>query len=416
MGRIRQMFAVGVLAVVAAGLVAACGSSSSSSSASGVTQLASSRSDPRAATGTPIDIGYINDESGPVGVPYVTYGTQAGVSYVNAHGGVNGHPIKLVPCAGDGSPETSIGCANQFVQAKVPAVLEGVDDGADGMLPILKSAGIPLVGGLAFSGAASTSPHAYFFDAALPALTIAPMTFFHDHGVKSIVYLLPDTTSNRFFDQKLLTPTAQALGIKYKTLFYAPTAPQWQVLAATAESMHPDLIGTPAALDPDCVSLFNALKSTGYSGKIFLASCEVGAQSLGARADGAYLYTFFWWPGTPQDAPAAKRAEIDAYASAMKEAGQSKWIDSNAAFGFADVVTLARVLAGLHSSSLTGPSVDAGVRATKGLNAFLGEPITCNHTAFPGQSACSTGVLMYKVDASGQLRLTSSGWVKPAGA
>jgi len=60
--------------------------------------------------------------------------------------------------------------------------------------------------------------------------------------------------------------------------------------------------------------------------------------------------------------------------------------------------------------------VDAGVRATKGLNAFLGEPITCNHAAFPGQSACSTGVLMYKVDASGQLRLTSGGWVKPAGA
>ena len=142
----------------------------------------------------------------------------------------------------------------------------------------------------------------------------------------------------------------------------------------------------------------------------------MGTQSLGSRADGAYLYTFFWWPGTPQDAPAAKGAEIDAYASAMKQAGQSKWINSNAAFGFADVVTLARALAGMHSSALTGPSVEAGLRATKGLNAFLGGPITCNHAAFPGQSACSTGVLMYKVDGSGQLRLTSSGWVKPAAA
>jgi hypothetical protein len=70
----------------------------------------------------------------------------------------------------------------------------------------------------------------------------------------------------------------------------------------------------------------------------------------------------------------------------------------------------------MHSSSLTGSSVEAGLGATHGLNAFLGEPITCNHAAFPGQSACSTGVLMYKVDASGQLRLTSSGWVKPAGS
>jgi branched-chain amino acid transport system substrate-binding protein len=223
------------------------------------------------------------------------------------------------------------------------------------------------------------------------------MNFFHAEGVKSIVYVLADTTSNRFFDQKLLAPTAKALGIRYKTLFYSPTAPQWQVLAASAESMHPDLIGTPAALDPDCVSLFNALKGTGYSGKVFLASCEVGAQSLGARAQGAYLYTFFWWPGTRQDAPAAKQAEIDAYATAMKQAGQSKWVDSNAAFGFADVVTLAHALGAMHSS-------------------FLGAPITCDHTAFPGQSACSTGVLMYKVDASGHLRLASRTWVKPATA
>ena len=413
MSRFRHLFSFAVLVAASAALAAGCGSSGSSGPTGGAASGPSNQ--PASHTlGSPINIGYINDESGPVAVPFITYGTEAGVNYVNAHGGINGHPIKLVACAGDSSPEKSIGCANQFVQAKVPVVLEGVDNGADAMLPILKSAHIPLTGGLAFSAAASTSQQAYFFDAALPALTVAPMTFFHRQGVKSIVYILPDTPSNRFFDQKLLAPTATALGIKYKTLFYSPSAPQWPVLAATAESMHPDLIGTPAAVDPDCVGLFNALKSTGYGGKVFLASCAAGVQTLGAQAQGAYLYSMFWWPGTPQDAPSAKQAEIDEYVSAMKQAGQSKWINSNAAFGFADVVTLARALAG--TSTFTGHGVNADLRATKDLNAFLGEPITCNHTAFPGQSACSTGVLMYKVDSSGHLRLTSSGWVKPAGA
>jgi branched-chain amino acid transport system substrate-binding protein len=413
MGRFRHLFTTAVLAAAVAALAAGCGSSSPSNATGAATSSAASKSDPP-ASGTPIEIGYINDESGPVGVPYVTYGTQAGVSYVNAHGGVNGHPIKLVACAGDGSPEKSIGCANQFVQAKVPVVLEGVDNGADAMLPILKSAGIPLTGGLPFSAAVSMSSHAYFFDAALPALTIAPLNYFHQQAVKSIVYVLADTPSNRFFDEKLLSPTAKALGVTYKTLFYNPTAPQWPVLAATAEQLHPDLIGTPAALDPDCLGLFNALKSTGYTGKVFLASCAVGVQSLGARAAGAYLYSFFWWPGAAQDAPSAKRDEINAYTAAMQQAGQSKWIVSNAAFGFADVVTLARALSALHSSNLTGPGVEAGLRATSGLDAFLGEPITCNHTAFPGQSACSNGVLIYKVDSGGHLRLASGGWVKPA--
>jgi branched-chain amino acid transport system substrate-binding protein len=412
MGRFNHFTTAVLTAAATAVLAAGCAASNSSKSAGQASSGPTGSTNH--ATGKPIEIGYMNDESGPVGVPYVTYGTNAGVSYVNAHGGVNGHPIKLVSCAGDGSPEKSIGCANQFVQANVPVVLEGVDNGADAMLPILKSAKIPLVGGLPFSAAASTSPHAYFFDAALPALSVAPMTYLGQQGVKSIVYVLGDTPSNRFFDQKLLAPTAKALGIKYKTLFYNPTAPQWPVLAASAESLHPDLIGTPAALDPDCVGLFNALKNTGYSGKVFLASCAVGAQQIGARADGAYLYSFFWWPGAPQDAPAATRTEISAYADAMKQAGQSKWINSNAAFGFADVVTLARVLSGMHSATFTGPAVEAGLRATTGLNAFLGEPITCNHTAFPGQSACSAGVLMYQVGTNGQLKLVSKGWVKPA--
>jgi branched-chain amino acid transport system substrate-binding protein len=411
MGRIKYWF-MGAMVALAA-VVAGCGSTSTpSSTGSGGSSALPAHSD--IANGSPINVGFINDESGPLPVPYVRYGTQAGVNYVNAHGGVDGHPLKLVTCAGDGSPEKSIGCANQFVQDKVPVVLEGVDNGADAMLPILKSAKIPLAGGLAFSAAASTSPHAYFFDAALPALTVAPMTYFRQQGVKSIVYTLPDTPSNRFFDQKLLTPTAQALGIRYKTLFYNPTAPQWPVLAATAESLHPDLIGTPAALDPDCEGLFNALKSTGYTGKMFLASCSTAIQQLGARAAGAYLYSFFWWPGTPQDAPSATQAQISAYAAAMKQAGQDKWINSNAAFGFADVVTLSRALARMHGSALTGPSVESDLRGTKDLNAFLGEPITCNHKAFPGQSACSNGVLMYQAGATGQLQLASKGWVKPA--
>jgi branched-chain amino acid transport system substrate-binding protein len=410
MGRIRYSGIGSMLAVAA--IVAGCGSASgpvvNGGSAAGGHLVS--------ATGTPIDVGFINDDSGPIAVPFVGYGTQAGVTYVNSHGGVDGHPIKLVSCAGDGAPETSIGCANEFVQDKVPVVLEGMDNGADGMLPILKSAKIPLAGGLAFSAAASTSTHAYFFDAALPALTTAPMAFFRQQGVKSIVYTLPDTPVNRFFDAKLLSPTAKALGITYRTLFYNPSAPQWQVLAATAESLHPDLIGTPAAVDSDCVGLFNALKSTGYAGKVFLASCQAGVQTLGARAAGTYLYSMFWWPGTPQDAPAQIRSEIAAYVATMKQAGQTKWIDSNAAFGFADVVTLARALDRIHGSSFTGPSVETALRDTKDLNAFLGGAITCDHTAFPGQSACSAAVLMYKVGSSGQLQLASGGWVKPPAA
>jgi branched-chain amino acid transport system substrate-binding protein len=414
MSRIRYRLAALATVAAAAAALAACGSSSSSNSSSSAVATSTAAAPTSAAS--PISVGYVNDESGPLAVPFITYGTQAAVSYVNAHGGVGGHPIKLIACAADGSPEKSIDCANQFVQAKVSVVLEGVDLGGDAMLPILQSAKIPLAGGVPFSASATTSQHAYFFDAAIPADAASPLTFFHSQGARNVVFFLADNPSDHFFDSAVLQPTAKALGITYRTLFYSATAPQWPVLAATAEALHPDVIGSPNAPDPDCAGYFSALKSSGYTGKIFLASCGFAVQKLGPAAKDAIIYSQFWWPGTPQDAPAAKRTEINDYVAAMKAAGQTKWVDSNAAFGFADVVTLSRVLSSIHSGAYAGPSVEAGLRATKGLDAFLGEPITCNHTAFPGQSACSTGLLFYKVDSSGQLRLASGGWVAPAAA
>ena len=80
-----------------------------------------------AAKQTPIKIGYVNDESGPFAVPFVTIGTKVAEKYVNDRGGVGKSklPIKVVYCAADGSPEKSIDCANKFVTAKVSAVLQG---------------------------------------------------------------------------------------------------------------------------------------------------------------------------------------------------------------------------------------------------------------------------------------------------
>ncbi len=368
-----------------------------------------------AAKQTPIKIGFVNDESGPFAVPFVTIGTKVAEKYVNDRGGVGKSklPIKVVYCAADGSPEKSIDCANKFVTARVSAVLQGVDIGGDAMLPILHEAKIPIVGGVPFSAQTSTDQHAYFFDAAIPAQAAAPLSFFQQQGAKKIVYLLADVPSNHFFDEQVLAPTAKALGLTYKGVFYNAQSPQWQVLATTALAENPDVIGTPSAADPECVGMLNALRSAGYGKSIFIASCGAAALQLGKAAKDAIMYSQFWWPGTPQDAPKAKAKEISDYTAAMKAAKQSKWILSNAAFGFANLVTLSRAL-GNVKGSYTGTTVEAALRGTKNLDAFLGDKITCNHTAFPGQSSCSTGILFYKVDSNGGLRLASKGWVHPA--
>ena len=82
-----------------------------------------------AADGEPIVLGMINQENTPVGsYPELSSATRAAIEFVNAElGGVNGRPLELEVCNTEFSPEGSTSCAQQFVQAGVPAVLGGID-------------------------------------------------------------------------------------------------------------------------------------------------------------------------------------------------------------------------------------------------------------------------------------------------
>ena len=117
-------------ALVAAGLLAAgCGSSNKSSSSSSAASTTSTQSDtssalgtPKAATGTPINVGLINDETGAVTFPEYRQAAEDAVKYINAYkGGIGGHPVKLVTCASDATPPTS---AREHQQIRQLARLE----------------------------------------------------------------------------------------------------------------------------------------------------------------------------------------------------------------------------------------------------------------------------------------------------
>ena len=62
---------------------------------------------PKKATGSPYVFGMINDETGAVTFPEARQGSIAAVDYVNNYlGGINGHPIVIDECTGDGTPAT----------------------------------------------------------------------------------------------------------------------------------------------------------------------------------------------------------------------------------------------------------------------------------------------------------------------
>jgi branched-chain amino acid transport system substrate-binding protein len=153
---------LGTAAVVATSalLAAGCGSSGSSSTSSGSSGGSSGSSTsatsatttaatssvfgtPKKATGSPYVFGMINDETGAVTFPEARQGAIAAMEYVNNYlGGINGHPIAIDSCIGDGTPAGAARCANELVAKHPLAILGAADVGAPASIPIYAHANL----------------------------------------------------------------------------------------------------------------------------------------------------------------------------------------------------------------------------------------------------------------------------------
>jgi branched-chain amino acid transport system substrate-binding protein len=365
----------------------------------------------KVATGEPIVIGFVNDEGGAFSVPELGVGNQVAQDYINNQlGGINGRPIEVKRCVADGSPEKSIDCANQLVEAGVVAVMEGTDLGADSMLPILKSAAIPMVGHVQFGPARMFDDNSYYFGAAALAYGASALQFYAGQGAKSVTWFFPDVDSSHAFTDSVLAPVAKGLGLEYKTVYYDPTAPNWSVLAATAASENPDVSGALAATDGQCAEMASALRGAGYQGKILAASCAGLHDAIGEQAVGVNTDADHWNPGDIASAPTSKQAELELYAKTMKAAGHEDLVKGNAVITFADLMNLSKIMSGI-SGDVTGATVAGALRATKDFDSFAGPKITCDHTVIPGNSACTTGLLFFAIQNDGSVKAVTNDFV-----
>jgi branched-chain amino acid transport system substrate-binding protein len=156
----RRTATVCVAVGLAAG-VAACSSSGSSSSSSSVTASTSAAAAPSTsatgstATGTPIVLGSVGTytegagEFNDPGKPAI----EAWASWVNAHGGINGHPVKLIVEDNQGDQAQAVSMVKQLVQQDHVVAFVSNQDGSlnAGYASYLDQQKIPVVGGSVFT-------------------------------------------------------------------------------------------------------------------------------------------------------------------------------------------------------------------------------------------------------------------------
>ena len=417
----------GVAVLAATGLLAAgCGSSGSSSSNSSgssggsasATSTASASSSsfsfgtPKKATGSPYVFGMINDETGAVTFPEARQGAIAAENYVNNYlGGINGHPIEIDNCVGDGTPATAARCANELVAKHPIAILGAADVGAPASIPIYAHANLAYLGGIPFTPVPFKAPNSIqFWSVSVGDNTAASVYAGKQLGVKKVALMyFSNPQGESILGQ--VPPVMKAAGVtEVKQIPLSPTSPDPSPQAALIQSSGADLayIDVPNG----CGNVLKALKSIGYTGKLMgIDPCgapPVIAASAGG-ANGMYIASpFLLQTGSSQQAQLFQ-------AALKKWAAPGTFIDSISTAGFATVMNVQAALNKV-SGTPTTKSILAAFKTGSNHPNFLSHPYTCDGNQMSGApSICNDYYLMNQIQNGQLTQPNPNNWVTSKG-
>ena len=374
----------------------------------------STASGPATASPAPtVKIGFHNMEGGAVSLPELRLGIEAAVQYVNDElGGVDGRPIELVVCNTDGSPESSINCANRFVEESVVLAVQGVDAGADAALPILADAGIVETGKNAFGPQQQIDVgHSYFTGGALQAFAVAALSTFEREGAERATLFFNDIPSSHDFVRDVIEPVADIIGVDVNAVYFAPGAADWSAVVASALTDDPQAVGSTGLADPDCIAMIDALGAAGYDGLVYASQCTEFVETLGPEvAEGVLMTADLFAPSLAGDVDGRAADELSVYLDAMAAAGVDEVVTNgfNAQGWFGVGIDVHTILSTIDGD-IDAASVAAAFASAK-VDRFMGGSIDCTTPAWPGETACSRDVVVYTV-RDGAITLHSDGMI-----
>lgn len=365
------------------------------------------------ASGDPIKIGLFNPSKGPATQPGVTTGKDAAVNYINNEiGGLDGRPIEVIDCGVDQTaPESTISCANQFVQAGVVAAIDGYNGESASAVEALTAAGIPLVGQIPFNTSTGASPdNRVYFGPAPAAFLVGFMQSLKEAGKDSLTLANADLPqAHQVFDM-LMAPLGQQLGIEVKSIYYPTTGPNFTALATQLADGSPAAAGLMTSQnDNTCTQLAQSLRSVRYEGTMFMAACTEFIETMGTQAIGAQSYSPGWQPPAMESAPEDVKPRL---ATAEKYVSE---IDGTKGFyAYGTFSTLVDFVGGLNEAGVTdftGPNVLAGLKGLTDYQSFLGPKLNCGKETSPN---CTTEMLLFEVVGDQKTEPVSGGFITPS--
>ncbi|WP_456695648.1 ABC transporter substrate-binding protein [Aeromicrobium sp. P5_D10] len=361
-------------------------------------------------TGDPLTIGYVNTEGkGALSFPTYTEGVDRAVERVNKDGGIDGRPVVVEKCLTDGSPTSSIACANGFVESGVVMVLNGLDAGFDGAVPVLTGSGIPAFAA-AFPGPAAAAEPTFFQKTSPLAALAVPFSALSELGVKDVGFVALDTPAVKQAYNNVIGPLAGSVDMETSLVTYDPAAVDFTSVVSTLKAN-----GSTAAIfsgsEEQCTAFARSATSLGYEGTMVMGTCTEFIDELGNDAAGLLTLGFLYPPEAADDAPKAIQEDLEQY----HEDVTGDESDVFSLYGYASVIDTARVLATIEGE-ITSDTVGAAFAGLTDFASFAGNTLTCLDRPAAQGSACDTSLLVLEVTEDGKLETVGDGFTAPPSA
>jgi branched-chain amino acid transport system substrate-binding protein len=358
----RTALLAGVLAAALG--VAAC-SSSSSSSSSGAT--ASGTSAAAAPKGALIKIGVIGSLTGPQASSSDQGATvaPAWADWINANGGINGHPVQVIVMDDKGDPATAQAAGQQFISDGVAAIIVSSDNLVSAFDSAAIAKGIPLIGGASDSSDWYTKPGMFVtMTGIVPGLGAQVAVAVQYGHAKKFANLYCAEVAACAQANPILQGAAKAAGVSYTQLAISSTAPSYtaQCLQLKQEGVDYAQLNFATAA---AVRFIQNCQAQGYN-PIWGSSEQAIGTPFTAIPNLTVYGPAFAFPSVATGAP------VEQFTSVMqKYATGSNWKEGTASFtwqglqAFAQAVKNANVAA---STAVTSADVMTGLYDFKGEN------------------------------------------------
>lgn len=249
-----------------------------------------------------IKIGYAVALTGPeqtVMVPSAAV-ARAWQSWVNANGGIAGHPVDVIIQDTQGSPTQFLSTVEAFVNTDhVAAVMESDDDGESGAVQFLTQSGVPVIGTASVvPGGWGTAPNFYTSTLQNPATLTAQALAAKTSGASSIGTVVCAEIAACAQEEELMKPASTALGLNFTDqVLAAASAPNYTAQCLTLIQANTQFmsIGLQGSLVPKLIQNCNQQGFKGTYGSNDNGFAQTADSVVSGAKFAGELGSFPWW-------------------------------------------------------------------------------------------------------------------------